>query len=79
MGKHETKHCPRCNTPFECRVGSIFICQCMTVEMSNEERNYIYYLYNDCLCAECIRVLKAEYADINTTYRNEYYRWTYLK
>ncbi|OJJ19914.1 hypothetical protein BKI52_15665 [marine bacterium AO1-C] len=58
MPKHEDKHCPRCQTLFECKVGSINLCQCTTVTLTPEERAYIAKLYDDCLCANCMRALQ---------------------
>ncbi|MCW3464217.1 cysteine-rich CWC family protein [Chitinophaga nivalis] len=59
MCEHERKHCPRCNSGFECKVGSILICQCSAVTLSTEERNYIQEQYTDCLCANCLKEMKA--------------------
>ena len=56
--KHEVKNCSRCNTAFECKVGSITICQCTTVELTHEEIESIREKYNDCLCAECMKSFK---------------------
>ncbi|MBT29945.1 MAG: hypothetical protein CMO01_09825, partial [Thalassobius sp.] len=61
MKKHEDKYCPRCKSQFECKVGSITLCQCSTVRLTNAERNYINMLYDDCLCANCMEELKVEY------------------
>lgn len=63
MAKHEEKYCPRCNRLFECKVGSISLCQCTTVSLSQEERDYIFQQYKDCLCADCISALKTEYSN----------------
>ncbi|SKB49005.1 Cysteine-rich CWC [Salegentibacter holothuriorum] len=63
--KHEEKYCPRCKTAFECKVGSIQLCQCSAVALDNKEREYIRELYENCLCAECMKVLKAEYHNQN--------------
>ena len=56
--KHEKKNCPRCNTLFECKVGSITLCQCMKAELTSDERENIGLQYNDCLCINCILELK---------------------
>lgn len=69
MIKHEEKYCPRCKTQFECKVGSILLCQCTTVEISEEERNFIHRRYDDCLCAACMKELKGEYH--NQLYRDK--------
>lgn len=61
MKKHEEKYCPRCQTLFECKVGSISLCQCTLVVLSREQREYIHKYYNDCLCASCMKALRSEY------------------
>ena len=61
MKKHEVKYCPRCNTQFECKLGSVTLCQCSTVKLNGLERNYIFNKYEDCLCAKCLTELKAEF------------------
>ncbi|WP_298708516.1 cysteine-rich CWC family protein [Chitinophaga sp.] len=61
MCKHEEKSCPRCGGGFECKVGSIALCQCMTVTLSQEERDYIGTKYADCLCAACLKEMKSAF------------------
>ncbi|MCC9135741.1 cysteine-rich CWC family protein [Pontibacter silvestris] len=61
MPQHESKICPRCSQPFECKVGSILICQCSSVRLNDEERYHLSKLYTDCLCASCIKEVQAEY------------------
>ena len=60
MCTHETKFCPRCKTPFECKVGSILLCQCSTVKLTEEEKDFIGAAYSDCLCASCMTAMRAE-------------------
>ncbi|MEN1786340.1 MAG: cysteine-rich CWC family protein [Bacteroidota bacterium] len=61
MPKHEEKFCPRCGTKFECKVGSILLCQCSTVVLNERERKFISERYDDCLCAKCMQELKIEF------------------
>ncbi len=61
MAHHESKYCQRCDTQFECKVGTIAICQCSTVTLSKEERGHIEQKYDDCLCANCLKVLRTEH------------------
>jgi len=61
MCQHENKICPRCNASFECKVGNISQCQCSTVKLSVEERNYIQSLFTDCLCGDCLVAMKKIY------------------
>lgn len=64
MAHHEKKNCPRCNARFECKMGSITLCQCATVELSKDEWEYINLKYDDCLCAQCLKALKSEYQNV---------------
>jgi len=54
MNKHETKHCPRCKTSFECKVGDIIRCQCQTVTLLPETTLFLSNTNFDCLCAVCL-------------------------
>ena len=62
MCKHENKYCPRCNSLFECKPGSITQCQCFGVIFSAEEKQQIGDNYTDCLCHTCLLELKNEFA-----------------
>lgn len=61
MASHETVTCPRCQLNFECRVGSILRCQCQDVVLTEEERYFIHQQYSGCLCADCLREMKAAF------------------
>jgi len=61
MRKHEQKRCPRCQALFECKSGSILLCQCQTVYLVPEHLDYVSEHYTDCLCAACLKVVRAEY------------------
>ncbi|TXK51295.1 cysteine-rich CWC family protein [Pontibacter qinzhouensis] len=61
MPNHEHKTCPRCQQPFECKVGSILLCQCSVVRLTEAERDYLHTRYSDCLCASCMKVLQTEF------------------
>ena len=61
MACHETINCSRCNTAFECRVGSILRCQCQQVQLTEEERIFIAGTYAGCLCAGCLSDMKISY------------------
>jgi len=58
MCKHEEKYCPRCQAPFECKVGSIAECQCNGVGLPPGVRQFIADRYKDCLCRKCLLELK---------------------
>lgn len=59
--KHDRVACPRCGTVYECKVGSINLCQCMSVQLTVEQRQYIGLLYSGCLCADCLKALRTDY------------------
>ncbi|MBD2754608.1 cysteine-rich CWC family protein [Spirosoma validum] len=59
--KHDQVVCPRCETVYECKVGSINLCQCTSVELTEEQRQYIRSLFDGCLCARCLSALRTEY------------------
>ena len=55
MPFHEIKICPGCQKQFECKAGSIFLCQCFDMNLSAEARELIQQKYDDCLCIVCLR------------------------
>ncbi|RCR66194.1 cysteine-rich CWC family protein [Larkinella punicea] len=59
--KHETVGCPRCGAAFECKVGSITLCQCVAVPLSDEQRDYVRSQFATCLCARCLQEVRTEY------------------
>lgn len=61
MHKHDQVACPRCGTIYECKMGSINLCQCMAVQLTEEQRQYVGSLFSDCLCASCLMALQADY------------------
>ncbi len=61
MPKHEKKRCPRCNSDFECKTGSILLCQCSKIEMTAEQLEYNSTEYDDCLCLLCLKELQSEF------------------
>ncbi|MGD8594702.1 MAG: cysteine-rich CWC family protein [Gammaproteobacteria bacterium] len=62
--KHEIKRCPRCHLEFECKSGSVLLCQCQTIPLSAEQLDYVNAKYEDCLCASCLEELRAEFINI---------------
>ena len=61
MPKHEKKQCPRCSAEFECKTGSILLCQCSKIEMTAEQLEYSNSQYDDCLCLSCLNELRTEF------------------
>jgi len=57
MTQHESKCCPRCNKNFECKCGSINLCQCSNVTISENLHQQLREHYRDCLCIGCLREL----------------------
>ncbi|MAC04070.1 MAG: hypothetical protein CL671_05660 [Balneola sp.] len=51
--------CPRCKKGFECKANSISECQCSTVTLTEENRAFISNKFEDCLCVECLKEIKA--------------------
>jgi hypothetical protein len=66
---HETKTCPRCQQPFECKPGHISACQCNGIQLTEEEKAFIADRYDDCLCINCLRSLKDKYVFFKEKYR----------
>lgn len=58
MSLHESKYCPRCHSTFECKSGSILLCQCSRVILNEREQTYLNQNYDDCLCASCLKEIK---------------------
>lgn len=69
MPTHEIKTCPRCQQPFECKLGDISHCQCSGIQLSHEERSFIEQRYHDCLCRNCLEALKNKY----TLFKEKYH------
>ncbi|MEP7254329.1 MAG: cysteine-rich CWC family protein [Ferruginibacter sp.] len=68
MYKHDIKTCPRCNRQFECKAGSITQCQCSSINLSAEERIFAEAGYDDCLCINCLHILREEYLHFKEKY-----------
>jgi hypothetical protein len=54
MEKHEQKVCPKCHSPFTCKMGDIVNCQCSTITLGNETKNFLSKTSYDCLCKNCL-------------------------
>jgi Cysteine-rich CWC len=61
MCLHEQKYCPQCKLQFECKAGSIHLCQCSNIYLNKEEKDFIATQFEDCLCINCLRQLKEKY------------------
>jgi hypothetical protein len=60
MQKHETKTCPRCHQPFECKPGNITTCQCYGITLPASVKAHIENKYTDCLCRDCLLHLQQD-------------------
>lgn len=58
MAQHEEKTCPRCEKLFECKCGSINLCQCSAITLSEEISQQLKNDYPDCLCIQCLREIQ---------------------
>lgn len=65
MPQHEKKQCPRCSKEFECKTGSILLCQCSKLEMTAEQLEYSSTKYTDCLCLACLKELRTEFNSLS--------------
>lgn len=63
MIKHEVIACERCGKRMECKANSYAKCQCSNVQLTLNEVQYISENYDGCMCADCLRALKAEYKE----------------
>jgi hypothetical protein len=59
--KHEIIACERCREKIECKANNYTQCQCNQVQLSLNELQYISENYEDCLCANCLMLIKEEY------------------
>ena len=62
MSNPKKKTCPRCESDFECQVGSIEKCKCSSVFLSAPEQDYMVLHYEDCLCVSCMIEVQAEFS-----------------
>jgi len=74
MPDHEQKQCPRCRRLFECKSGSILLCQCQTVVLDAGQLDYIASRYEDCLCSRCLLEVRSEYNQMQHEARIKRYR-----
>jgi hypothetical protein len=58
---HEQKNCPRCSQAFTCKAGSIALCDCSTLALGSQEREWIKEKFTGCLCRNCLEEIKNNY------------------
>jgi Cysteine-rich CWC len=71
MEKHAPEECPRCNSIFSCKVNTIHQCDCMKMELTFAETQYVRDLTTSlydggCLCLKCLQELKEEFQNNQT-------------
>lgn len=49
--------CPRCGSPFDCRLDDADHCACADIDLTAELTRRINAEWGDCLCANCLREL----------------------
>lgn len=64
MEKHAQESCPRCQKVFICKVNNILECDCMKVNLTKKQIEYIadisqWEFDGACLCNTCLEELKA--------------------
>ncbi|MEZ5525500.1 MAG: cysteine-rich CWC family protein [Pseudomonadales bacterium] len=59
MCEHDKRCCPRCGAGFECKMGSILICHCSDVQLSEQQTDFIAEHWADCLCHDCLLEISA--------------------
>ena len=65
MPEHEKKQCPRCSAEFECKTGTILLCQCSNISLSAEQIEYVNSKYTECLCLSCLNELRTEFNSLS--------------
>lgn len=66
MDKHAPDSCPRCDQIFICKVNAILKCDCLQIELTRAETEYIRDITTmeydgGCLCVACLHELKQDY------------------
>ncbi len=54
------KVCPRCGTRFACSLDAVMDCLCAGVALDDAQRRFIADNYDDCLCNDCLRILRGD-------------------
>jgi hypothetical protein len=58
--ENNTKQCARCNHDFECKPMDIENCMCSSVQLNENELQFLQLTYNDCLCIDCLQAIKQQ-------------------
>ncbi|GAB4191737.1 MAG: hypothetical protein Tsb002_20770 [Wenzhouxiangellaceae bacterium] len=57
MPNHDHILCPRCNSEFECKMGTIQLCHCSRIELTDAQREWIARQWDTCLCHNCLQAI----------------------
>lgn len=58
-------YCPKCNSNFTCRAGDIINCQCYSVPLTDQTREFLSETSVDCLCKSCLEKEALKAVQIN--------------
>src|SRR5690606_3900402 len=58
MAEHAVSLCPRCGSNMICKVGNITQCDCFTVQVSAETREFLSKTDFACVCVNCLNDLE---------------------
>jgi len=56
----EKKLCPRCGNSFDCLHNEIANCHCVSIVLTENQREFIKQNYSDCLCNKCLLEIKEQ-------------------
>ncbi len=63
----ENKKCQRCGENFSCQASNISVCDCSSIELKVETKEFLAKTYYDCLCPNCLQALD-QYAELAKQY-----------
>lgn len=71
MTKHAPDSCPRCGQIFICKVNSVGRCDCLQINLTFDETQYIRDITTldydgGCLCITCLYSLQVDYQNNHT-------------
>lgn len=60
MQDNEIVSCPKCRAEFECKVGTLALCHCSQLPLSQEQQKYIAERWQGCLCHNCLLEIQSQ-------------------
>lgn len=67
MQKASISICQRCQSTFQCKANDIANCQCATVTISKEAKQYLKTTNYGCLCKNCLMEINQQIKNALTT------------